>query len=92
MNAQSWMLNQSIMDLGLDEIQVIKYPFVLHWKKHMNHGNIYQFHILWDLVKQDGRINDDPSHFGQKIDNMRRAQGSFGNTFHGDLEHGFFHI
>ncbi len=43
-------------------------------------------------MKQDGRINDDPSHFGQKIDNMRRAQGSFGITFHGDLEHGFLHI
>jgi hypothetical protein len=46
LNAQSWMLNQSIMDLGLDEIQVIKYPFVFQWKQHMNHGNIYQFHIL----------------------------------------------
>jgi hypothetical protein len=43
-------------------------------------------------VKQDGRINDDPSHFGQHIDNMKRSQGNFGITFHGDLEHGFLHI
>jgi hypothetical protein len=92
-NTQSQMFNRLIMDSGLDEVQVTKYSFVLHWTHHLNHGNFCQFHVFWNVVKQDGRINVNPSHFNQRpINSMMGVQGNFGITFHGGLEHGFLHI
>jgi hypothetical protein len=47
----------------------------------------------FNVVKQDGNINVDPSHFNQRpINSTMRVQGNFGITFHGGLEHRFLHI
>jgi hypothetical protein len=36
-------------------------------------------------------MRDDPSHFGQGVDSIRRAQGSLGITSHYNFEHGLLH-
>ncbi len=40
-------------------------------------------------MKYNNTIDDDPPHFGQMIDNIRRAQGNFGIIFHHHFKHEF---
>jgi hypothetical protein len=61
-NTQIQELNQLVIDFGFNKIRVIEYSFILHWTQHLNHGNFYQCHIFWNVVRQDGRIRDDQVH------------------------------
>ncbi len=37
-------------------------------------------------------MKDDPPHFGQGVDSIKRAQGNLGITFHYNFEHELLHI
>jgi len=37
-------------------------------------------------------MKDDPPHFDQGVDSIKRAQGNLGITFHCNFEHELLHI
>jgi hypothetical protein len=50
---QIQVICHSIIDLGFYEIQITKHSFILHTSQHLEHGNIYQLNIFFNVVKKD---------------------------------------
>jgi hypothetical protein len=80
------------MDLGLDEIQLIKYQVCLTLNPTLESWKFFIVSHILKCCETWSIINDDASCFGQRINGIKILINNIGVICYGHLEHGFLHI